>query len=172
MTVDGINPYQYLANAGQSKSNNALGMDDFFKLMVAQLSNQDMFNTVDDTQFISQMAQFSMVQALNELSQASATAYGVSLIGKEATVAVAGQDGELRVVRGIVDSVALYNGTTQVMIDGERFALSSVMEVKQPNIIIPNEGINTGSKDEEPIDISSEGSDNDGGDVPEDSNNG
>lgn len=143
MAIDGINPYQYLGSTGQSKNNTTLGMDDFFKLMVAQLSNQDMFNTVDDTQFISQMAQFSMVQALNELSQASATAYGVSLIGKEATVAVAGQDGELRVVKGIVDSVALYNGTTQIMVEGERFPLSSVMEVKQPNIIIPNETIST-----------------------------
>ncbi|MDD4583777.1 MAG: flagellar hook capping FlgD N-terminal domain-containing protein, partial [Eubacteriales bacterium] len=38
---------------------NSLSMDDFLALMVAQLSNQDMYNTVDDTQFVTQMAQFS-----------------------------------------------------------------------------------------------------------------
>ncbi|MGI6734236.1 MAG: flagellar hook assembly protein FlgD [Anaerovoracaceae bacterium] len=139
MPIDAISSYTQTMNTTESKSkNNGLTMDDFFKLMVAQLANQDMFNPVDDTQFIAQMAQFSMVQALSELSQASATAYSVSLIGKEATVAQMGSDGTMMVHKGIVDSVILYNGSPQITIDGQRFALSSVMEVREPNIIIPH----------------------------------
>ncbi|HZK02299.1 MAG TPA: flagellar hook capping FlgD N-terminal domain-containing protein [Anaerovoracaceae bacterium] len=150
MSVNGVNPYQQTASTmNKTSGNNALGMDDFLKLIVAQLSNQDMFNTVDDTQFISQMAQFSMVQALSELSQASATAYSVSLIGKEATVAKSGQNGELNVHTGIVDSVALYNGEPQITIDGEKYALSSVMEVKEPKIIIPSNGIESEDDNDE-----------------------
>ncbi len=143
MAIDGISQHQQITGTSQSKnnSNNLLGVDDFFKLMVAQLSNQDMFNTVDDTQFIAQMAQFSMVQALSELSQASATAYSVSLIGKEATVATTGTDGKLQVHTGIVESVILYGGSPQISIDGEKYALSSVMEVKEPKIIIPQNNL-------------------------------
>lgn len=143
MPIDGINLYQPVQGKGEIKSKGTnLGMDDFFKLLVAQLSNQDMFNNVDDTQFIAQMAQFSMVQALSDLSQASATAYSVSLIGKEATVATASADGQMLVTKGIVDSVILYNGSPQIMIEGEKFPLTSVMEVREPNIILPNSGVN------------------------------
>ena len=142
MAIDAISSYQQTMNTAESTNKgNGLTMDDFFKLLVGQLSNQDMFNTVDDTQFIAQMAQFSMVQALGELSQASATAYSVSLIGKEATVAQTGQDGTLNVHTGIVDSVALYNGNPQITIDGQRYALNNVMEVREPNIIIPKDDL-------------------------------
>jgi flagellar basal-body rod modification protein FlgD len=117
-------------------------MDDFFGLMVAQLKNQDMNNSVDSTQFIAQMAQFSMVQALSDLSELSMTSYGVSLIGKEATIAKVADDGTVSSVKGIVESVNFYNGSTQVVVDGNNYALSSVMSVQEPKIIIPNNNNN------------------------------
>jgi flagellar basal-body rod modification protein FlgD len=123
-----------------SSSNNTLTMDDFFTLMVEQLKNQDMYNTQDSTEFIAQMAQFSMVQALADLSSASQTAYGVSLIGKEVTIAETGDDGTINSFSGIVDSVNLYNGAAQVVVDGQSYSLSNVMSVQQPNIIIPTNG--------------------------------
>lgn len=123
-----------------STSNSTLSMDDFFTLMVEQLKNQDMYNTQDSTEFIAQMAQFSMVQALSDLSELSMTSYGVSLIGKEATIAEIGDDGTINSIKGIVDSVNFYNGGTQVVVDGNSYALSSVMSVQEPNIIIPTNG--------------------------------
>ena len=119
-------------------SSNSLDMDDFFKLMVAQLSNQDMNNPMDNSQFIAQMAQFSMVQALSDLSAMSSTTYSVGLIGKEVTVAQSNQDGTLSSVTGIVEGVTLYNGAAKVVVDGSSYDLTSVMIVKQPNIIIPD----------------------------------
>jgi flagellar basal-body rod modification protein FlgD len=78
-----------------------------------------------------------MVQALADLSAASSTAYGVSLIGKEVTLAETNDDGTISTHTGIVDSVNLYNGNTQVVVDDQNYNLSSVMSVQQPNIIIP-----------------------------------
>jgi flagellar basal-body rod modification protein FlgD len=117
-------------------------MDDFFQLMVAQLKNQDMYNTTDSTEYIAQMAQFSMVQALADLSELSMTSYGVSLIGKEATIASIDDDGKVSSVEGIVESVNFYNGGTKVVVDGKSYDLSSVMSVQEPKIIIPSNGNN------------------------------
>lgn len=124
------------SNVGKS-SNNMLNMDDFFSLIVAQLKNQDMYNTVDDTQYIQQMAQFSMIQALSDMSELSMTSYGVSLIGKEVTVASVKSDGSIQSIKGLVDSVTFYNGSPQVVVEGKNYSLSSVMAVKEPDIIIP-----------------------------------
>ncbi len=151
MAIDGIYTYQQTTGGpGVSIRGNGLGMDDFFKLMVAQLSNQDMFNTVDDTQFITQMAQFSMLQAVNDLSRASATSYSVSLIGKEATVAQVESEGGLQVHTGIVDSVIFYNGSPQIIIDGQKYELSNIMEVKEPDIIIPKNDFIEDTEGKEP----------------------
>lgn len=141
MAIDTISPYSPTTATTEKSttktSSNTLDMDDFFKLMVAQLSNQDMNNPMDNSQFIAQMAQFSMVQALSDLSAMSSTAYSVGLIGKEVTVAQSNDDGTLDSVTGIVEGVTLYNGAAKVVVDGMPYDLTSVMIVKQPDIIIP-----------------------------------
>jgi len=145
MAIDSVSPYARPATATvkstTKNSSNTLAMDDFFKLMVAQLSNQDMNNPMDNSQFITQMAQFSMVQALSDLSDMSSTAYSVGLIGKEVTVAQSNDDGSLSSIAGIVEGVTLYNGASKVVVDGAAYDLSSIMVVKQPNIIIPDSSL-------------------------------
>lgn len=142
MAIDGINysSIQATTSTGvsSSNSNGMLSMEDFFSLMVAQLANQDMYNPVDNSEFITQMAQFSMVQALSEMNQASTAAYSVSLIGKEGTVAQIDEDGFMVETVGIIEAVNLFNGKTEVIIDGTAFPLSSIMRLAEPKIIIPN----------------------------------
>jgi flagellar basal-body rod modification protein FlgD len=77
-----------------------LGMNDFLKLLVTQLQNQDPLNPLDQNQFLSQTAQFTSVEQLQQINQAladlktssssSGMTQAASLIGK--TVTVAGQD--------------------------------------------------------------------------------
>lgn len=158
MAIELTNNYSGIRNTNVSNTpnsvlgKNALSMQDFFSLMVAELSNQDMFNTVDNTQYITQLAQFSMMQAISdlsetfsasfsELSRAYSTYYGISLIGKEVTLAQLGDDGSIFVRKGIVQSVNLFNGSAEIVVDGKAYGLSNVMEVKEPNIIIPDNSI-------------------------------
>lgn len=159
MSIELINSYSSARNANASNTSNGLSsnttltMQDFFSLMVAELSNQDMFNTVDNTQYISQLAQFSMMQAVSDLSETFTTSfselsmayssyYGVSLIGKEVTLAEINDDGGIFVHKGIVESVNLFNGSAEIVVDGKSYALGNVMEVKEPNIIIPDSFVN------------------------------
>lgn len=47
---------------------NDLGMDEFFKLLTAQLVSQDPLKPMDDTQFISQMASFSSLAQMENIA--------------------------------------------------------------------------------------------------------
>jgi flagellar basal-body rod modification protein FlgD len=47
----------------------SLGKDDFLKLLVAQMRNQDPMKPMDDSQTIAQMAQFSALEATQQLQQ-------------------------------------------------------------------------------------------------------
>lgn len=146
MSIEALNNYgttgtSSTSNTSKSGGTGALSMDDFLQLLVAQLKNQDMYNTMDDSEYMAQMAQFSMLQAITDMSELSMTSYGVSLIGKEVTVAQIGDDGTVKSIEGIVDSVNFFNGSPQVVVDDISYSLSSVMKVNEPKIIIPNNEI-------------------------------
>ncbi|MCM3022497.1 flagellar hook assembly protein FlgD [Heyndrickxia ginsengihumi] len=68
-----VNSDLYL-NSTQNTSNttretgSTLGKDDFLKLLMTQLENQDPTNPMDDTQFIAQMAQFSSLEQMTNMT--------------------------------------------------------------------------------------------------------
>ena len=59
---------QQLAEASRTVSNE-LGQDAFLRLLIAQLSNQDPLNPMDDREFIAQMAQFSALEQMTQLNK-------------------------------------------------------------------------------------------------------
>jgi len=77
-------------------TNKAMGKDDFLKLLVAQLKNQDPLAPQDNTQFVAQLAQFSSLEAamgtnsrldsITSQNQGMANTEVVALVGKTATV--------------------------------------------------------------------------------------
>lgn len=111
------------------EDDNSVKIEDFLNLMVAQLQNQDFMNPTDDTQFITQMAQFSTMQQMQELAEYSKTTYAMSLVGKEVTVARINVSGDLKKVTGPVEKVTLAGGEYTITVDGKAYKLNEIMEV-------------------------------------------
>jgi flagellar basal-body rod modification protein FlgD len=59
------------AASSAKKADQVLGKDDFLKLMVAQMKNQDPMNPSDDKDNIAQMAQFSSLEQITNLATAT-----------------------------------------------------------------------------------------------------
>lgn len=70
-SVSNLNEILGIPTTGEPKTargNNELGQEDFLALMVAQLENQDPTKPMDNNEFLSQMAQFSMVNGIEGLN--------------------------------------------------------------------------------------------------------
>ena len=123
-----------LANLGITRSTSAatvqpasaaqttLGQADFLKLMTAQMQNQDPFNPVDNTQMVAQMAQFSQLSGITEMSTtlkgisdklgATTTSDAVSYIGHN--VLTEGTTAYGRSTGGITGAVELDAAASEV----------------------------------------------------------
>lgn len=64
-----IDPSLYLANQSTTRTPSPeLGKDEFMKILMTQLQNQDPLNPMDDREFISQMATFSSLEQMMNMA--------------------------------------------------------------------------------------------------------
>ena len=87
--VDLSNSEVYESNNKNEAARDKLGKDAFFELLTTQLKNQDPLEPMDNTQFISQMAQFSSLEQMSNVNknlgkylQSQSVSDGAALIGK------------------------------------------------------------------------------------------
>ena len=111
-------------------SDKAVSMDDFLTLMVAQLKNQDFMNPVDDTQYVTQLAQISTMQQMEEMAYNAKSTYVTSLVGKTVTAAKFTVAGDLKKTEGIVNKVSLLDGKFVIYVEGESYSMDEIMEIR------------------------------------------
>lgn len=66
MSITAVSSENYTQQIAASKQ--SMGKDEFLKLLITQLQYQDAMNPMDDKEFIAQMAQFSSLEQLQNLS--------------------------------------------------------------------------------------------------------
>jgi flagellar basal-body rod modification protein FlgD len=114
----------------------SLGVDDFMKLLSAQLSAQDPLDPMKDTDFIAQMASFTSLQEnqnLNTSFTSFASNQGLAnasaLIGKSVTLI----DPKAGTVTGKVTGAALQSGAPMVVVGGSTYAASNITQITSAN---------------------------------------
>lgn len=118
-----------IAEAGKITSQ-SLGKDDFLKLLIAQLSNQDPTSPMENTEFIAQMAQFSsleqmtnMATSFTELANMLTASEASNVIGRTVDVDLNGQ-----VMTGQVEAAT--RGTNpSVQINGMLYSMDQITKV-------------------------------------------
>lgn len=140
----------------QNKGDNMnLDMTDFLQLMITQLTNQGIDDSMDTSDMLNQMVQMQMVTALANMTDASIMSYGASLVGKEVTVAKVGADGKLEEYVGTVTGTGTMNGKQVIVIDDEYYYLSEILAVgKLPPPTKDEETEKPGDTTTDPVDPS------------------
>ncbi|MCH5200141.1 MAG: flagellar hook capping protein [Oscillospiraceae bacterium] len=140
MAVNNTNPTtsvsenysKYAEYFEQSGKNTVLSIETFFTLLMAEMSNQDPLEPTSNTEFISQLANFTALQNSSNTLYYNTVAYAASLAGKTVTVATTkpGANGKLEISTGVVTGVDISDSANiEITVNGKRYLLSNVMNV-------------------------------------------
>lgn len=96
----------------ESSSNNSLDKDAFLQLLVAQMQYQDPLQPTSNTEYMSQLAQFSTVEELQNLDTSFGNSQAMNLTGQYVILNVPDAAGNINQISGLVDYVTLSEGKT------------------------------------------------------------
>ncbi len=116
--------YEKYKDMFTTEKNDLITMDSFYQLLIAEMQNQDPLEPTTNTEFISQMATFTSLQAQQDNFTMQQQNYANSLVGM--TVAVS-EDGS-NLTQGVVQYVT-YGDEIKVNVDGKNYLLSQVKQV-------------------------------------------
>lgn len=121
--------YNYDAVFASTNEDATIQLTDFLNLMVQQLSNQDFTNPVDDTQYLTQMAQFATMSSMEELASYSKSSYVYGLIGQNVTVASMSVGGNFESDTGPIEMISLVDNEYTIQVNGKTYDLSQIMQI-------------------------------------------
>ena len=107
-----------------SSDNNGMDKDAFLQLLVAQMQYQDPLEPTSNTEYISQYAQFSQVEQMQNMAATSELARATSLVGQE--VYIKTTKGEPQLKYGKVDYVVFENNKAYLAIDESLYSLEDL----------------------------------------------
>lgn len=112
-------PITGASSVAQPKNGSTLGKDDFLKLLIGQMQNQDPMNPTDSSQFMQQMTQFSILEQITNVAQTTNAAasnqydaQAVALVGKTVTYL----DAQGNIGSGVVSKVTFTSGGPQLTV--------------------------------------------------------
>nr|WP_300902263.1 flagellar hook capping FlgD N-terminal domain-containing protein [uncultured Acetatifactor sp.] len=109
-----------------SSDKNGMDKDAFLQLLVAQMQYQDPLEPTSNTEYISQYAQFSQVEQMQNMAATSELARATSLVGQEVYIKTTNSKGEPQLKYGKVDYVVFENNKAYLAIDESLYSLEDL----------------------------------------------
>lgn len=100
------------------RGTSSMGKDQFLQILVAEMQYQDPLEPSSNTEWVSQMATFSQIEELQNMSGSIEKGQVQDLVGKIVILATTGTDGETNYVSGKVDSVEIKEDGTYLSVNG------------------------------------------------------
>ena len=138
-------PYEKATYSAKSNDKNTLSIESYFKLLSAQLANQDMTSPMDNSEMMAQMTQMAMVQSLGTMTTnmkqemaLTKTSYLAGLIGKDVSAKVPEAEQKAnpnapKEKSGVIASVNLTGDEPSFRLQGDvtDYPLESLLMVRQ-----------------------------------------
>ncbi len=105
-----------------SSGGNDMDKDMFLQLLVTQMQYQDPMNPTDNTEYMSQLAQFSTLEAMQNLGSTISSGQMMSLTGQYVILNVPDSAGKITQVSGIVDYVTVNDGKTYLHVNDNYYS--------------------------------------------------
>jgi len=138
MAVDSVAPVPFVIGTPVSQDrvpSKSLTQNDFLKLLVAQMTQQDPLNPKSDVEMIPQMVSFtqleqskSMQSDIASLRSQQEILQANSLLGRTVEI----QDESKAKVTGLVTAVQMEAGTPKLVVNGTRYDLSNLLSITPP----------------------------------------
>jgi len=130
-------------------NNNENDKDMFLSLMLQQLKHQDPSEPMENTEWLSQLANYSSLEQMtqvnsnledmstylsaltNDLSTNFSITQTLSLIGKEVDISFENENNETIRTTGKVTEASIYDGTGVVKVNGDYYAVSTIKSIRE-----------------------------------------
>ena len=123
------------SNAGK-KFDTALDKDAFLQLLATEMQNQDPLEPTSNTEYMSQLAQFSSLEAMQNLNNTNTITQAMSLTGSYVIMNTEDAAGNIKQISGLVDFVTVSDGKAYMSIDGKMYPYEDFDSVVDPNYIL------------------------------------
>jgi flagellar basal-body rod modification protein FlgD len=149
-----------MGTSSTSSLSSEISMDNFLTLFVTQLQNQNPLDPTDNSEFMSQLAQFSALEQeqqqteyLSKMTsietaslQLDQLAMANTFIGK--TITYSSDSNNDETLSGVVEGVKLEkDGTVSFIIDGESVSISNFIEARETTTTKASSSIQSKSRD-------------------------
>ncbi|MFS0839352.1 flagellar hook capping FlgD N-terminal domain-containing protein [Paenibacillus sp. 1P03SA] len=141
-TGSATNTASAASKAKDKKDGSILGKDDFLKILITQLQNQDPMQPMQDKEFVAQMAQFTSVEQLSNMASEmkllrSSLGFTSSLIGKDISWMSKTDSGETVMANGVVESIIVRDGVQYATVGGKEVKLEEVLKIENSKPAVP-----------------------------------
>lgn len=116
-------------STSKENKNSSLDKDAFLQLLVAQMKYQDPMQPTDNTEYVAQLATFSQVEELQNVSASMTNSQANALMGKTVVIKTESATGEESYIGGKVERVVQQDGKTYLGVNGDLYDVNDLDSV-------------------------------------------